>query len=199
MSISTTLFIGAQYLRDNTIINDSVDAKVLQPIIRTAQTKYIQQVIGSKLYDKLIAEIVAVTISGDYQILLDQYVIPVLVEYATYEAIPFLNFKFRNKSISKQQSDNSVAADVAELTYIRDNVLSTAQFYAERLTRFLLENSDKYHEYNEFSRDLNKNTQNYFNGIHIPKNVFRNRGNIANGSIDYGVYNEYIFNGPFNI
>lgn len=175
-SESKTLFIGTQYLRDNTIINDNVDAKVLQPIIRSAQTKYIQQTIGTSLYDKMIELVddanpsnpIPVPITGVYKTLLEDYIIPVLMQYSIYEAIPFMNFKFRNKSISKQSSDNSTPADLSELSYIRDNVLQTAQFYSERMSKYLCNNGTLFPEYTS-NDDLNPNTQNYFSGIFIPK------------------------------
>ena len=49
-------FISIEYLRVNSIINDNVDSKVLLPIIRMAETKYIQQVLGNNLYEKLVLD-----------------------------------------------------------------------------------------------------------------------------------------------
>lgn len=193
---STTIFVGTQYLRENSIINDNVDAKVLQPIIRMAQDKYIQQTIGTSLYNKMIqlvdaAAPVLVTpavgvigqpgyvppvytssltpITGNYKILLEDYIIPTLVQYAVWESVPFMNFKFRNKSISKQSSDNATPADLTELYYIRDNVLTTAQFYAERMSTYLCQNTTLFPEYTAFSGDLSPNSNNSFTGIHIPR------------------------------
>lgn len=168
-SESKYLIVGTQYLRDNTIINDNVDAQVLQPIIRAAQTKYIQQVIGDSLYSKIIADIQSNTISGNYKILVDDYIIPVLLQYIVYEAVPFMTFKFRNKSISKQGSDNSTPAELTDLEYLRNNILPTAQFYAERLRNYLCNNSSLFPEYTQYSTDINPNPNNYFNGIHIPR------------------------------
>ena len=170
---TTTIFIGAQYLRDNSIINDNVDAAVLQPIIRMAQDKYIQQVLGTSLYNKLISDVDNNTLAGDYATFMMDYVIPTLVQYSVYESVPFMNFKFRNKSISKQSSDNSTPADLAELSYIRDNVLNTAQFYAERMSEFLVHNTNLFPEYQTWVGGITPNTQNYFNGIHIPKKGYR--------------------------
>ena len=172
-----TIFIGSQYLRDNSIINDNVDSKVLEPLIRVTQDKYIQSTIGTPLYEKMIQLVEAanpalpspVPVTGDYKILLEDYIIPVLVQYTVYEAVPFMNFKFRNKSISKQASDNSTPADLAELYYIRDNVLSTAQFYAERMSVYLCKNSNLFPEYHASTTDLSPDPNNSFNGIHIPR------------------------------
>lgn len=172
-----TIFIGSQYLRDNSIINDNVDGKVLEPLIRMTQDKVIQNTLGTPLYEKMIQLVddanpslpSPTPITGDYKILLEDYIIPTLVQYVVYEAIPFLNFKFRNKAISKQGSDNSTPADLTELSYIRDNVLSTAQFYAERMTVYLCRNSNLFPEYHAPTTDLSPDPNNSFNGIHIPR------------------------------
>lgn len=161
-------FISVQYLRANSIINDNVDANVLLPIIRMAESKYVQQVIGSNLYVKLVTDANANTITGNYQILLEDYIIPVLLQYSVYESVPFMAYKFRNKGIQKQSGDNSEPADLTELTYIRDNVLQTAQFYSERLSKYLINNATLFPEYQSSTTDLNPNSQSYFNGIHIP-------------------------------
>lgn len=174
---TTTVFIGTQYLRDNTIINDNVDAKVLQPIIRMAQDKYIQETIGTSLYDKMLVLVDAanpalptpVLITGNYKILLEEYIMPTLIQYCIYESIPYMNFKFRNKSISKQSSDNSTPADLTELYYIRDNVSSMAQFYAERLRNYLCQNASLFPEFRSGNEDISPNPNISFSGIHIPR------------------------------
>lgn len=164
----TTLFIGVQYLRDNTIINDNVDAQVLQPIIRMAQYKYIQQTIGTDLYSKLITDIDANALTGNYQILVEEYIIPVLTQYCILECLPYLTFKFRNKSISKQNSDNSTPAELDDLMYLRDNISNTAEFFAQRMSKYLCHNSNLFPEYSSNTEDLSPNSRNYFNGIHVP-------------------------------
>lgn len=177
---STTLFIGVQWIRDNTIVNDNVDAQVLQPIIRMAQYKNIQQTIGTNLYNKLIADIDAGTLTGDYETLVTEYIIPVLTQFTVLDSLPYMTFKFRNKSISKQGSDNSTPADLPDLYYLRDNLSSTAQFYAERLSRYLQANLNLFPEYATYigNDSMFPNTRSYFNGIHIPKGrtYFRGQG-----------------------
>ncbi len=202
----TTTFIDAQYLRDNTIINDNVDSKILMPIIIQSQYKYIQQIIGTSLYNKLITLVNAyvpalitpqVGIPGqpgyvpavygapgtpiptNYATLLYDYIIPVLTQYTIWESIPYMQFKMRNKSISKQSSENSEPASLEELNYLRSNVLSTAEFFAQRMSTYLCESASLYPEYNVCG-DLNPTKQNYNNGIYTPKRYYNsnkyNRG-----------------------
>lgn len=179
-------FISVQYLRNNTIINDNVDAKILLPIIRMAESKYIKEVLGTSLYDKLHQDVSSSSITGVYKTLMDDYVIPVCTQYTVYESIPYGNFKFNNKSISKQGSDNSTAIDLSELTYLRDNVLNTAEFYSQQMIKYLCANSSSFPEYMTF---INGGTvpqkDGYFNGYHIPKRgVYRRNYGDPGGEIN---------------
>lgn len=164
-----TLFITTQYLRDNTIINDNVDGNLLQPIIKIAHDKYLHPLIGSPLYYSLQDKVQSGTLTGDYKVLMDQYIVPVLLHYSTYEAVPYFAFKFRNKGISKQNSDYSEPAALDELSFVRDNIRDTAQFYGERLTEYLCANSSLFSEYrNTQNGDISPAKGDYFGGIHIP-------------------------------
>ncbi len=177
-----TMFITIQYLRDNTIINENVDGNLLQPIIKTAHDKYVHPLIGSPLYYSLQDKIQSGTLTGNYKTLMDQYIVPVLLHYSTYEAVPFMAFKFRNKGVSKQNSEFSEPADLTELSYVRDNIRDTAQFYGERLTEYLCANSSLFSEYrNTVAGDIPPAQGDYFGGIHVPNTNRNNNGNFGLG------------------
>ena len=190
---ATTIFIDPQYLRVNSIINDNVDAKVLQPLIRMSQDKYIQQAIGTSLYVKFLDLVdaaaptnpIPVPIIGDDKILLEQYIIPTLVQYTVWESMPYMQFKMRNKGVSKQSSDNSEPVDLTELVYFRENVLNTAEFYAQRMIKYLCENASLYPDFRNGNEDLKPQKTAYFNGIHIPSR------NCINNPFYTGPHNGY--------
>lgn len=168
---SNALLISPQYLRDNTVINDNVDGQMLQPLILIAQDKYIQPILGSNLYTSILDMYTANTLSGNYLSLTTQYIIPTLLHYSTYEAVPFFNYKFRNKAISKQSSPDSSPADLSELAYVRDNILSTAQFYGQRMIDYLCANSSLFPEYAQGLTNgdgMSPDNGQFFNGVHIP-------------------------------
>lgn len=169
-----TLFITPQYLKANSFPNENVDDKLLKKAIRVAEDKYIKPIIGGSLYYAIISKIDSNTLAGDYKNLLDNFITPCLVEYAIYEYIPY-TFKYRNKGIMKQGSENAEPAELNELYYQRDNVRDTAQFYAEELIRFLKANTTSFIEYGQYSQDqIAPARGDYFSGIHVPG---ANRGN----------------------
>lgn len=162
-------FISVQYLRDNSVIGDNVDAKVLQKVIKMAESKYIKQVLGGSLFNKLVLDANNNSVTGNYVTLLEEYVIPCLLQYSVYESIPYLSYKFRNKGVQKQTSDNSQPIDLSELTYLRDNVLNTAEFYSNELINYL-KVSTTFPEYNQNNNgDLAPQSSSFFAGFHIPK------------------------------
>ena len=190
ISQTRTLFISPQFIKDNTVVNDSVDTNIIQKSIRTAMDKYIHPLIGSEMYEALIDKINTGSITGTtnaaYKTLLDEYVIPVTIEYSVYELVPFANYKFRNKSISTQNSPDSTSAGLDELAYIRQNILDTAQFYGERLVSYLIKQSSAsvFPEYFTWTQgDIPPAKGDYFGGIHIPHT---NRGDCSNFGMGYG-------------
>jgi hypothetical protein len=180
-SATRVLFLTPQYLIDNTVINGNVEQKILNKCIRTAEDKYIMPLIGSPLYESLITKITGNTLTGVYKTLMDDYVIPCLLEYSLYEYIPFTSFKFRNKGVSKQTSPESEPADLADLSYLRENVKDSAQFYGDRLVKHLkANNSQTFPEYYQLRtiEDVPPARSDYFSGIQFPG---QNRGNGFDG------------------
>jgi hypothetical protein len=173
------LWTTPQFIKDNTTINDNVEDNILRKCISVAEDKVIHPLLGSQLTLAISNHIQAyiasgTTIPADYKTLIDNYIVPTLVEYAQIEYIPF-TYKFRNKGIGRQTSPESIPAELDELVYLKQNILSTAQFYGERLVTFLRTNSATYPEfYQNSAGDIQPAKGAYSSAILIPG---ANRGN----------------------
>ena len=166
------LFVSEDTLKKSTTINGNVDAELLLPYIKVAQDIHIHQLLGTDLYDKLAALITANTMADaandDYETLIDKYVQPVLIHYSLYESLPFLTYKIMNKDLVRKISETSSPASLEDLKFIRNIVLNTAEYYAQRLVDWLKNNSDKYPEYNSNSgADLSPSKEAYFSGMNL--------------------------------
>ena len=75
MSTNKVFLIGEQSLKDFNI-NDNLDANYLNPAIHTAQEIYLQQIIGTKLLEKIKDMIANNSLTDDYKLLLDDYITP---------------------------------------------------------------------------------------------------------------------------
>ncbi len=185
------LFVTTQYLKDNLPIDDNLDAEIIHPIIGRAQDRYILPILGSTLYNKLINEVSAGTITGQYKLLMDTYIQPCLKEFVFADSIPFINYKFTNKSIAKKSSDNSEPASESEVDKLQQPARDMGQFYAERLTRYLWANSFYFPEFTNpdpSSDTIVPQPTQYFNGVHVPNMNWNGCGSIANGLRKFNGY-----------
>ena len=188
IGINMVLFLTPQTLKDNTVINNNVEDKILRKCISSAEDKYIHPLVGSGLYSAITGHISALMLSGTpipatYKTLLDDYIVPTLIEYSTYELIPF-SYKIFNKGISRQSSPDSIPAEVDELIYLRNNILNQAQFYGTRLTSYLRTNSNLYPEYyTVMAGDIQPAKGAYSSAILIPG---RNRSGYGDCCGPYG-------------
>ena len=167
MATNKVLFLSVDYLRDNTVINGNVDSELLEPFILLAQNVHVETIVGTKLYNDIIAKIEADTLTGNNKTLVDDYLQPALVQWSLYESLPFINYRLTNKAISTKSSDNSEAVELDELHYLRTNVRDVAEYMSERATKFLRANKTLYPLFslNVDCDEIKPNKTNYFSGI----------------------------------
>jgi len=143
--------ISEQRIKDNTVVNDNVDPKLIAPAILEAQDIHIQSIIGSQLYQKIKTLVVSGTIAtyngGTYLTLLDTYIRPSLQYYTMYELVIPMTIKLMNKSIASRTGEFSNPVTKEDFQIIQENFKNKAEFYGERLIDFLRDNSTTYPEY----------------------------------------------------
>lgn len=174
---SRTLLVTPSYVLQNSPINSNVEEKLVAQAIRRAEDIYIMPAIGSQLYQKIISLISGGTMTaGVYKTVLDDYISVALVDYTTLVYIDFNAVKFRNKGMEKQTSDVSTPADSNDLVMMKDSIRTSAQFYTERLIKYLRANIQSYPEYSQYMitiDDMAPARSEYFSGLQFPKS---NRG-----------------------
>lgn len=167
--MSFSLFVSENKIKQSTAINGNVDPKFLLPYIRVAQEKYVHERLGSDLYNKISADIVAGTLTGNYKILVDDYIADSLVHWSFYECIPFLRFKVQNGNIYSKTSETGNAITTEEAQHLREEVRNTAEFYLDRLVKYLCENNTLYPEYKtNTGSDIDPDrSPSFYSGIHL--------------------------------
>ena len=104
--MATALFINRTDLVKNSIIDGNVDTNKFIQFIKIAQEIHIRNYTGSKLYEKLQADIIAGTLTGDYQTLVDEYLAPMLIHFAMVEYLPYSAYQLKNGGLFKHTSEN---------------------------------------------------------------------------------------------
>lgn len=147
--MATALFITPKDLKQNSFIDGSVDVDKFIQFIKIAQQIHIQNYLGGKLYDKISADIIAGTLTGDYLTLVQDYVKDMLIHYAMVDYLPFSAYQIANGGVFKHNSENSTNATKLEIDSLVDKHRSFAQFYTRRFIDYMCFNNNLYPEYNE--------------------------------------------------
>jgi hypothetical protein len=131
-------------------LQGAIDADALLPFMRTAQDKYLKNLLGTVLFDYLQAQITANTfssLSSYYQDLMDDHIKYTLLWYACVEYIPFSSVQFKSNGAVKQQSEQGIAPAKSEIDYLLNKALNNADYYALRLQNYLIAYSNNIPQY----------------------------------------------------
>ena len=148
--MSYALFINRNDIIKNSPLQGAIDADALLPFCRTAQDKYLKNLLGTVLFDYLQAQITANTfgtLSSYYQDLMDDHIKYTLLWYACVEYIPFSSVQFKSNGAVKQQSEQGIAPAKSEIDYLLNKALNNADYYALRLQNYLISYSQNIPQY----------------------------------------------------
>ena len=135
-----TRLITVEELKQDGFINQNLENEYLYSAIDEAQGIFLREIIGDSLYETLQNKLSEANIDGVYQTLLDIYV----KIYLKYKVLALLcvplNFKIRNIGIAQQFSNEVNTTSLEDTKYIQNYYEGKADFYANRLTKFLQTN-----------------------------------------------------------
>ena len=144
------LFITRNDIIKNSPLQGAIDADALLPFCRTAQDKYLKNLLGTVLFDFLQAKIETNTFStldSYYQDLMDDHIKYTLLWYACVEYIPFSSVQFKSNGAVKQQSEQGIAPSKGEIDYLLQKAQANADYYALRLQNYLIAYSNNIPQY----------------------------------------------------
>jgi hypothetical protein len=142
------LYITRNDIIKQTPLQGSIDADRLLPFVRTAQDKYMLNLLGTVLFYYLQAEITAGReFTGYYKTLMDDHIKPTLIWYSVAEYLPFSNVQFKSEGAVMHKSEQSDGVDKNQVDYLLQKALNSADFYATRTQNFLIAYSNKIPQY----------------------------------------------------
>jgi len=172
--MSYALFINRNDIIKNSPLQGAIDADALLPFCRTAQDKYLKNLLGTVLFEYLQAQITANTfssLSSYYQDLMDDHIKYTLLWYACVEYIPFSSVQFKSNGAVKQQSEQGIAPAKSEIDYLLNKALNNADYYALRLQNYLIAYSNNIPQYLETVGNQTQiypdQSNQYFGGIQL--------------------------------
>jgi hypothetical protein len=146
--MATALFIKREDLVRNTAIGGNVDQDKFLQFIKIAQDIHIQNYTGTKLYEKISADILAGTLANPYLALVNDYLQPMLIQWALCEYLPFAAYTIGNGGVFKHNSENSTTAEKIEVDYLVGKARDLAQYYTDRFITYMSYNQAQFPEYN---------------------------------------------------
>ncbi len=146
--MATALFIKRADLVKNTALNGSVDTDKFIQFIHIAQEIHVRNYMGTDLYDKISADIIAGSLAGDYLALINDYIQPMLIHYAMAEYLPFAAYTIANGGVYKHNSENSSIASKEEVDLLINRERDYAEYYTQRFIDYMSFHADsKFPEY----------------------------------------------------
>ena len=172
--MSYALFVTRNDIIKNSPLQGAIDADRLLPFVRTAQDKYMLNLLGTVLFYYIQEQITAGTFSSlnpYYQDLMNEHIKPTLIWYSCVEYIPFSSVQFKSEGAVKHQSEQSISPGKNEIDYLLQKALNSADFYATRLQNYLISYSNQIPQYLESVGNLTQVypdfTNQYFGGIQL--------------------------------
>ena len=146
--MAQALFITRNDLVKYTAVNGNVDTDKFIQFVKIAQDIHIQNYLGSDLFNKISADIIADSLIGNYLTLVNTYVKPMVIHWAMVEYLPFASYTIANKGIYKHSSENSDTVVKDEVDFLIEKSRNLAQYYTDRFISYMSFNQDLFPEYN---------------------------------------------------
>jgi len=166
--MAEALLITRQDIVKFTSLNGNVDVDNFIQYIKIAQDTDLQNFTGTQLLNKIKADIVANTLSGNYLTLTTVYLKPMLIHLAMKYYLPFAAYTISNKGVYKHNSENSTTADKNEIDFLIEKETQIAQHYTQRFIDYITLNTSLFPEYSTNSNsDMFPDTNNNYTGWYI--------------------------------
>jgi hypothetical protein len=147
------LLINEELLKKYTPLTDAVDPNLIRPCIYVAQDMYLQNFLGTNLINKIKDDVANETLTGDYEILLNDYILKLLIWWTMVELYPSLLYKHDNGNLVSRQSEDTTPVTKGEMESLKEKARENARFYTNRMVNYLRFNSSLFPEYTNNTND----------------------------------------------
>ena len=144
-----TYLITTQEIRLNTSLGGNVDSDKLLPFITDVQVMILENVLGTKLYEKIITDFEADTLADLYLQMFTDYIKPVLWHSVFAEYVKLGSIIVGNGGMYKHVAQDAEVASADDINYLAKNAQSKADTYIDRLIRFLCDKNSEIPEYTD--------------------------------------------------
>ena len=130
------LLIGLKTLKEQYLIDDNIEDKYILSVIKKGQDFILRKVLGSEKLKQLLNDVENDSVSDDDDILIKNYIQPILAYYTMSEVVYSTAYKLKNNP-EFQLNPNSTRFD--ELIKISKKYLIDSQSYEQILRDYICE------------------------------------------------------------
>jgi len=164
------LWMSETYFKDNSIVNDNTDWKIIQPIMIIAQDQQIRPILGTALFDEIADQIYNNTVTAANTTLLNLYLRKTIIYYVLSDLAPALKYRYHNKGVMVRNSENSQPATLEEIQFEISYWKNKAEQQAEFTTKYLVQNNTTfplYYNGNSDYDDVFPNKTNFRSSLYL--------------------------------
>ena len=150
-------FVTAQEVINNTFTNTNTDTNLIKTTtIEQTQIKHLKPVLTKDLYDLIVTENNASSLSAANQTIFDTYIVPSMYWFVKYDALVDAHYKSNSKGVNRSFGDFNEQGSNDELSYVMNAAFMTGIKILERMTTYIEDNSTSYSTYNSGENVLNE-------------------------------------------
>ena len=153
MAIHNVLIVSEDFVKSNSNLGDNVFGKFLLPAIRESQEIYLQQIIGTALYESILEKIKDGNLVDPYKEFVDDYIRWTLLYQVLSDVIDILDVKLANLGTVRSRDEYVDSISDGERDRLKQNYQYKADFYCKRMQEFLLNNRNAFPELDECTCD----------------------------------------------
>jgi len=149
-------FVTAQQVISNAFTNTNTDTNLIKTTtIEQTQLKHLKPVLTEDLYDLIVTENNASSLSAANQTIFDTYIVPAMYWFVKYDVILDAHLKSNSKGINRSFGDFSEQGDNTDISHVMTSAFMTGLKILERMTEYIEDNESSYSTYESGKNVLN--------------------------------------------
>ena len=160
--------ITSQQVKKHTSIGGNVDTDRIIHLIEDVQVMTLENTLGTKLYDKIVADYEANTLADEYLTLYNNYIVPILCFLTFADYLRDGVVLAQNAGIFTHTPEDATPATIDDIEYVAKRNQSKADVYIDRMKRYLCDiNLPEYENSQDNDYDIEPKNVNNIGGWYL--------------------------------
>jgi hypothetical protein len=149
-------FVTAQQVIDNSFSSTNTDPNFIKTTsIEQTQLKHIKPVLTEDLYDLIVTENNASSLSAVNQTIFDTYIVPAMYWFVKHDVILDIAIKSNSKGVNRSFGNFSEQGTNTDVSHTMEVAFANGVKILERMTEYIQDNETDYPTYNRGENVLN--------------------------------------------